>query len=92
VAVGLDDPLRLDEFLETIAPDAGDGLALSIGPWHIDLVATAVRTSVLTALVAASSSRTDLATSLWERSNCAPVRSGKCPRVRVTVGEAPARK
>jgi hypothetical protein len=52
VAVGLDDPLRLDEFLETIAPDAGDGLALSIGPWHIDLVATAVRTSVLTALVA----------------------------------------
>jgi hypothetical protein len=50
--VGLDDPLRLDEFLETIAPDAGDGLALRVGPWHIDLAATAVRTSVLTALVA----------------------------------------
>ena len=47
------DPQRFDEFLEAIAllgESEGD-LALRAGQWSVDLRATAVRTTVLTALV-----------------------------------------
>ena len=50
--VGLDDPRRLDEFLDALAPGEEEGLPLRVGHWHVDLTATAVRASVLTALVA----------------------------------------
>lgn len=49
--VGLDDPQRLDEFLDAVAPWDDDGLPLRVGQWQVDLAATAVRTGVLTALV-----------------------------------------
>ena len=47
------DERRFGEFLEAVAPpdEQGDGLALRAGEWSIDLRATAVRTTVLTALV-----------------------------------------
>jgi len=52
--VGDDDPRREEEFLDAISPDDAhdDGLPLRVGQWTIDLTATAVRTGVLTALVA----------------------------------------
>jgi hypothetical protein len=52
--VGPEDPQRLDEFLDALAPgdEFDDGLALRAGQWSIDLRTTAVRTGVLTALVA----------------------------------------
>jgi hypothetical protein len=49
--VGVDDEQRFDEFLDAITPVDGNGLPLRIGHWRIDLTETAVRTSVLTALV-----------------------------------------
>lgn len=51
--VGSGDDARFDEFLEAITPAGSDDeLPLRVGGWRIDLAETAVRTTVLTALVA----------------------------------------
>jgi hypothetical protein len=53
VLLGDADPQRFDEFIEAVTPEDAeeDGLALRAGQWSIDLRKTAVRTTVLTALV-----------------------------------------
>jgi hypothetical protein len=53
--VGDDDPQRLDEFLEAVAPlQTEDGLPLRVGQWTIDLGEAAVRSTVMSAFVAAA--------------------------------------
>lgn len=51
--IGDEDEQRFDEFLEAVSPEDehGERLALRAGQWSIDLRKTAVRTTVLTALV-----------------------------------------
>jgi hypothetical protein len=52
---GNDDPQRLDEFLDAVAPAQGeDGLPLRVGQWTIDLREAGVRSAVMSAFIAAA--------------------------------------